>query len=109
MKNPITFRIITKSISLILIISLGLSSCRKSQDTTSADLIRKIEAGINLNVELVFECEDPLVAVDSDKEENLPIELTFNQEKIAHSITGLEVSNGSLYFINVDGKPYKVK
>ena len=38
-----------------------------------------------------------------------PIELTFNQEKIAYSITGLEVSNGSLYLINVNGKLYKVK
>ncbi|MEJ2567717.1 MAG: hypothetical protein P8Z50_02400, partial [candidate division WOR-3 bacterium] len=70
MKKPITFRIIIKSILLILIMLLGLSSCRKSSDTTSENLIKKIEAGKNLDVELVFECEDPLVAVDSDKEGN---------------------------------------
>ncbi len=43
------------------------------------------------------------------KEGTDPIELTFKEEKIDHSITGLEVSNGSLYFINVEGKFYKVK
>jgi hypothetical protein len=43
------------------------------------------------------------------KERIDPIELTFNQEKIDHSITGLAVSNGSLYFTNVDGKFYRVK
>ncbi len=43
------------------------------------------------------------------KEGTDPIELTFKKDKIDHSITGLKVSNGSLYFTNVDGKFYKVK
>lgn len=43
------------------------------------------------------------------KEGTDPIELTFKEEKIDHSITGLEVSDESLYFINVEGKFYKVK
>lgn len=43
------------------------------------------------------------------KEETDPIELKFKQDKIDHSITGLKLSNGSLYFTNVDGKFYKVK
>jgi hypothetical protein len=43
------------------------------------------------------------------KEGSDPIELMFNQEKIEASITGLEFSNGSLYFINVEGKLYKIK
>ena len=43
------------------------------------------------------------------KEGTDPIELTFAEEKIDHGITGLEVSNGNLYFINVEGKLYRVK
>jgi hypothetical protein len=43
------------------------------------------------------------------KEGTDPIELKFKQDKIDHSITGLKVSNGSLYFTNVDGKFYRVK
>jgi hypothetical protein len=43
------------------------------------------------------------------KQDSEPVNLTFNEEKIDHSITGLEVSNGKLYFINVEGKLYKVK
>jgi hypothetical protein len=43
------------------------------------------------------------------KEGTDPIELTFKQDKIGHSITGFKVSNGSLYFTNVDGKFYRVK
>lgn len=38
-----------------------------------------------------------------------PIDLMFSEEKIDHSITGLEVYDGKLYFINVDGNFYKVK
>jgi hypothetical protein len=45
-----------------------------------------------------------LLKGDSD-----PVNLTFSEDKIDHSITGLEVLNGELYFINVDGKFYKVK
>jgi len=72
MKKFITFGIIARKISLILIlvILLFLSFCRKSQDPATANLIKKIETGKNLDVELVFECENPLVAIDSDKEGN---------------------------------------
>ena len=73
MKNLILFRIITKNILLASMILLSLSSCKKSKDNASAELIKKIEAGKNLDVELVFECDDPLVAFDSDKKGNFYI------------------------------------
>ena len=70
MQNPITFRIITKSLLLILTVLFGFSFCNKSKDDSFANLVSNIESGRSLDVELIFECEDPLVAVDSDKEGN---------------------------------------
>jgi len=70
MQNPITFRIIIKSVLLTFTLLFGFSFCDKSKDDSFANLIKNIEAGKNLDVELIFECEDPLVAVDSDKEGN---------------------------------------
>jgi len=55
---------------LLLFIIFSLSSCKNPKGNISVNLINKIEKGTNLDVELVFECEDPLVAVDSDKEGN---------------------------------------
>jgi len=55
---------------LLLFIFFSLSSCKNPKGNISVNLINKIEKGSNLDVELVFECEDPLVAVDSDKEGN---------------------------------------
>jgi len=59
-------------VSLFLLISLifCLSACNKTRSATSEDLVKRIEKGNTLDVELVFECPDPLVAVDSDKEGN---------------------------------------
>lgn len=80
------------SIILLLFVLLCLSSCKKSNGNIAGNLIEKIEAGSNLDVELVFECEDPLVAVDSDKEGNFY----------------LASYNGDIYKISKDGSSDKI-
>ncbi len=70
MKNPITFRFTVKSIFLTVFVLFCFSSCKKSKSGISENLIKKIEEGNNLDAELIFECEDPLIAVDSDAEGN---------------------------------------
>jgi len=69
-KNPMSFRVAVKSIFFSVFILLCFSSCKGSKSGIAEDLIRKIESSDNLEVELVFECAEPLVAVDSDKEGN---------------------------------------
>jgi hypothetical protein len=85
-------KIVTGSIVLFLFIFLCLSSCKKSKGNVAGNLIGKIEKGSNLDVELVFECEDPLVAVDSDKEGNFY----------------LASYNGDIYKISKDGSSDKI-
>jgi hypothetical protein len=63
-------KMVTCSIVLFLFIFFCLSSCKKSKGNVAGNLIKKIESGSNLDVELIFECEDPLVSVDSDKDGN---------------------------------------
>jgi len=70
MKNPMSFRVAIKSIFFSVFILLCFSSCKGSKSGIAEDLIKKIESSDNLEVELVFECTEPLVAVDSDKEGN---------------------------------------
>jgi len=67
MKNPMFFRVAIKSIFFSVFILLCFSSCKGSKSGIADDLIKKIESSDNLEVELVFECAEPLVAVDSDK------------------------------------------
>jgi hypothetical protein len=89
------FKIIVKNTLLTVIILLCFSSCKKSQDTTSENLIRKIEAVENLDVELVFECNDPLVAVDSDKEGNFFLDsYTGNIFKVSENGTSDTIYSG---------------
>lgn len=70
MEKLITLSINGKSIFLTLIVLLCLSSCKKSGAELFGNLIKRIEEGKTLNVELVFECENPLIALDSDEEGN---------------------------------------
>ena len=92
MKKLITLRKTAKSIFLISIILLCFSSCKKSGDELFGNLIKKIEEGETLNAELVFECENPLVDVDSDKEGNFY----------------LASYNGDIFKVSKDGSPEKI-
>lgn len=88
MKNLITLRITLKSIFLTAFMLFCFSSCKKSNRGLSENLIQKVEKGNKLDVELVFESTDPLVAVDSDKEGNFY----------------LASYNGEIFKISKDGK-----
>jgi hypothetical protein len=70
MKSPITLRFSVKSIFLTVFMLFCFSSCKKSKSALSENLIKKIEESNILDAELIFECEDPLIAVDSDAEGN---------------------------------------
>lgn len=85
-------KIVTGSIVFFLFTLLCLSSCKKSKDNVVGNLIEKIESGSKLDVELVFECEDPLVAVDSDKEGNFY----------------LASYNGDIFKVSKDGSSNKI-
>lgn len=92
MKKLITLKMNAKSIFLTSIILLCCSSCKKYGDDLFGNLIKRIEVGKNLNVELVFECKNPLVAVDSDKEGNFY----------------LASYNGDIFKVSKDGSSEKI-
>ena len=81
-----------ESLFLSMLIMLCFSSCKKTKSDTSVNLVGRIEKGNNLDVELVFECDDPLVALDSDKEGNFY----------------LVSYNGDVFKISKDGSNEKV-
>jgi hypothetical protein len=95
MEKLITLRMNVKSIFLTLIVLLYLSSCKKSGDELFGNLIKRIEEGKTLNVELIFKCENPLIAVDSDKEGNFYL-VSYNGDvfKVSKNGTSENVYSG---------------
>lgn len=82
-----------ESLLLSILIMLCFSSCKKTKSDASVDLVKRIEKGNSLDVELVFECPEPLVALDSDKEGNFYL-ISYNGDIFKVSNDG---SNEKVY------------
>jgi hypothetical protein len=95
MKNFFSNRSYVKSVFLSVFVLLYFSSCKNSKSQVNDNLLKKIENNNNLGVELVFECEDPLVAVDSDKEGNFYlVSYNGNVFKVLEDGTSKEIYSG---------------
>ena len=95
MKSPIILRTTVKSIFLAAFLLFCFLSCKKSKSGVSGALIKKIEEGNTLDVELVFECTEPLVAVDSDTEGNFYL-VSYNGDvfKVLENGTSEKIYSG---------------